>query len=126
MPTKGENYQLLLSMIKQLNISGRAINWKLAANDLGLERGKAASLRWHRFKKAQRENGVWPVDAEDVRRKCGTGRNRKREDEKKKGKMRGNEMTKTKGESMEVKEREVDLMDDDEGENFGIDSDEEA
>jgi len=30
----------------------REINWQLVANDLGLERGQAANLRWTRFRRA--------------------------------------------------------------------------
>jgi len=46
------NYKLLLSIIKQLNVTGRTINWELVAKDLELEKGGTANKRWSRFKKA--------------------------------------------------------------------------
>jgi hypothetical protein len=55
MSSKEENnYKLLLAIIRQLSVNGRlqGVDWTQVANDLGLERGAAANLRWTRFKQA--------------------------------------------------------------------------
>lgn len=48
------NYKLLLAIIRQLSVNGKlhGVDWNQVANDLGLERGAAANLRWTRFKQA--------------------------------------------------------------------------
>jgi hypothetical protein len=48
------NYKLLLAIIRQLSVNGKltGVDWNQVANDLGLERGAAANLRWSRFKQA--------------------------------------------------------------------------
>jgi len=56
-PTKAEkNLELVISILKQVDISGRTIDWQLVANDLGLEQATAANLRWCRFRGDLRTN----------------------------------------------------------------------
>jgi hypothetical protein len=54
MSREENNYKLLFSIISQMSTNGqlRGIDWGLVANDLGLERATAASLRWTRFKQS--------------------------------------------------------------------------
>jgi hypothetical protein len=54
MSREENNYKLLFSIISQMSTNGqlRGIDWALVANDLGLERATAASLRWTRFKQS--------------------------------------------------------------------------
>ena len=55
--TKAEkNLELVISILKQVDISGRTIDWQLVANDLGLEQASAANLRWCRFRGDLRDN----------------------------------------------------------------------
>ncbi|CZS93830.1 uncharacterized protein RAG0_03936 [Rhynchosporium agropyri] len=52
-----DNYKLLLSIIGQITDNNELVglNWKLVAEDLGLESGATAAEKWTRFKE---KNGV--------------------------------------------------------------------
>jgi hypothetical protein len=68
------NYKLLLAIIRQLSVNGKlqGVDWNQVANDLGLERGAAANLRWTRFKQA---HGL-SLPAKTSRASSGAGANK--------------------------------------------------
>jgi hypothetical protein len=68
------NYKLLLAIIRQLSVNGKltGVDWNQVANDLGLERGAAANLRWSRFKQAHGLNS----SAKTSRASSGAGANK--------------------------------------------------
>ncbi|CZT46264.1 uncharacterized protein RSE6_06671 [Rhynchosporium secalis] len=60
MPSVEDNYKLLLSIISQTTENNKliGIDWKLVAEDLGLDKAPTAAMRWTRFKEA---NGIKPT-----------------------------------------------------------------
>ncbi|XMA12468.1 hypothetical protein WAI453_005259 [Rhynchosporium graminicola] len=60
MPSVEDNYKLLLSIISQITENNKliGIDWKLVAEDLGLDKAPTAAMRWTRFKEA---NGIKPT-----------------------------------------------------------------
>lgn len=88
------NYKLLLAIIRQLSVNGKlqGVDWNQVANDLGLERGAAANLRWTRFKQA---HGL-SLPAKTSRASSGAGAHKVTKAKAKGGKKAGTGVSKGK------------------------------